>query len=194
MSQTLANSGLLTGEFQVFSDDIGWTSSGIEQATASAHAWLGEQDHPNFAGMALIHRDRLGQHVVAMGNLILGYAQAMRRSYSRNQRRDWRIIIDFLYSIVEARNGAQMEATVMPQQLREQIRISLLQEDLYVDRFFEDDAESESLSGDMDVLLQYISHQAADEFQRREVRARTIRQEPSVLGKVSLWARQRWES
>lgn len=194
MAQTLTNSRLLTGQFQVFNDDISWTVSDIQRATASANFWLGEQHHTNAAGPALINVDRLGHHLVAMGNLITGYAQAMRRSYSRNQIRDWRLIVNALYNILDARAGVRMDAMVMPRELKEQIRISLIQDGLVVDRFFEDEAESESLSGDVDVLLQYICNKAAEEFRRKEMQARMVRQEPTVLGKVSLWARQYWET
>lgn len=102
--------------------------------------------------------------MMATGNLITGCAQAMRRSYSRHQIRDWRFIVNALYEVLNARNGVKMDAMIMPRELKEQIRISLIQQGLIVDRFFEDDAESELLSGDVDLLLQYICNKAVEEF------------------------------
>ena len=194
MQQALTNSRLLTGEFQVFNDDIAWAVSDIQRATASANFWLSEQNHSNAAGPALINVDRLGHHLVAMGNLITGYAQAMRRPYCRNQIRDWRFIVNALYNVLDAKDGVKMDAMVMPRELKQEIRVHLIEEGLTVDRFFEDEAESESLSGDVDVLLQYICNKAAEEFQRKERQARAVRNEPTVLGKVTLWAQHYWQS
>ena len=156
------------------------------RATAAANCWLAEEHHALRTGPAVLDKRVLGHHLVAMGNLIRGYASAMGRAYSRVDLRDWRLIVEAIYAVIVNESGATADAMTIPARLRREIEVSLERDGLNVGRFFEgNDAEAESRTGDLDILLSYVVAKAAEEFARQETLRLQVREQKTVVGKVS---------
>ncbi|KAK4616096.1 hypothetical protein CLAFUW4_09977 [Fulvia fulva] len=190
MGHALGHSGLLGGNYQTFNDQMYRNDSAFMRATAQANTWLAEQNHPHAAGPAVIDTALLGHHIIAMGNLLKGYARTMGRPYSTYQSRDWRNIINVLWRVLLEREVTTVDAVVLANALKEDVRVKLVMEGLNLERYFEQSAEVESAAGDFDVLLQYVVKQSAEEFARREMRRAAVREQPTVLGKVGVWLSQ----
>ncbi|CAK3842073.1 Tripartite motif-containing 60 [Lecanosticta acicola] len=192
MSQALQHSGLLDGTYREFNEEIELNRHAMNRATASANRWLAEAHHPLTAsGPAVVERKYLGYHLVAMANLLQGYARAAGRSYSRRDLRDWRLIVNALYAVLGEEDGRQIDAATLPDSLRRKVQVSLMRERANVGRWFQgSDADAESSTGDLDVLLSYMAAKAAEEFARREERRSAVRRERTVVGKVGLILKQ----
>lgn len=190
MGQALQHSGLLNGTYQDFNDNFDLSYSTMNRATASANRWLAEEHHPLTAGPAVINKQQLIHHLVAMANLLKGYARAVGRPYSRYDLRDWRLIVNTIYGIILRQNGRTIDALVIPTRFREEVQVRLFRAGIRVGRFFDGaNADAESSSGNLDVLLQYIASKAAEEFARVEGQKAAVRVEKRVVGKVGLMVR-----
>lgn len=186
MAQALQNSGLLDGTYQVFSGEVEIDGSRMVRATAAANRWLAEEHHALRTGPAVIDKKVMAYHLVAMGNLIRGYASAMGRGYSRVDLRDWRLIVEAIYAVIVNESGTTTDAMTIPARFRREVEVSLERDGLNVGRFFEgSDAEAESRTGDLDILLSYVAAKAAEEFARQETLRAQVRKEKTVVGKVS---------
>ncbi|KXT00947.1 hypothetical protein AC578_8178 [Pseudocercospora eumusae] len=192
MNEALLNSRLLTGEFHTFNAGIRWSVSDMQRATAAANFWLGEQHHTNAAGPAIITSRRLGHHIITMGNLLLGHAQALQRPYNRDELRDWCRVLRALYDVLDTRDGMRMDALVMVHHLRSEIQVSLAHQGLDVPPLFRDELQHEALRGDLDLLLQYVCQKAVEDFGRHEQRKMAAPKNTSLMGKFAKWAQQYW--
>lgn len=188
MSQAMTHAGLLGGEYLRFSDEIQINISDLYRAAAQANLWLGEEYHMAAAGPAVVERGALGTQIVAMGNLLRGFAQASGRAYSEEDTRIWKVLVKALYRVILTWHGRRMDAMIFPTSAREEIRQHLVQRDSVSEAFFQSEAQAESLRADLDVLLQYLAVKAAEAATQRES-MRPVRLQPSVVDKVSLWFR-----
>lgn len=189
MGQAMTHAGLLGGEYMRFSDNIHINISELYCAAAQANLWLGEQHHTAAAGPAIIDRQNLGHHIIAMGNLLRGYAHAMGRPYTRSQRRDWRVLAKALYEVISKWDGRTMDAVLIARQLRGEMQRYLVLGGFMSESFFENVPEPQSLAADLDILLAYIANKAAEHFAAREAIRTEIRTEQSMWRKVSVWWR-----
>lgn len=184
----MTHAGLLGGAYLRFSDEIHINILDLYRAAAQANLWLGEEHHGATAGPALVERGALGMQIVAMGNLLRGFAQASGRQYSAADTRVWKVLVKGLYDVISRWHGRRMDAMVFPTLVREETSQHLVQTSLVDAAFFEDGAQAESLRADLDVLLQYIAAKAAEAANRREA-TRPVRVQPTALDKVSQWFR-----
>ena len=181
VAQALEYSGLTTDDgFDSFFDEMSFTTPSIQRAAAAAHQYMIDDNHSPVTGPVLIDIRTLGPHLVAMGNLLRGYAQAMRRGYGRYQRRDWKLIICHLARNLDLANGQVREGDGVIGMAREygaRVRGTLREEsiDLNSGRFFESGARLQSPSGDLDVMLKYVVFQCAKAYQERETQRTTLR-------------------
>lgn len=180
VARALEHSRLLTGEFDVYDHEIDFSVSEIHRAAAAANNYLAEGNHAPSTGPALIDIQSIGPHIIAMGNMMRGYARATGRGYSRYQRRDWKIIVDRLITTLRSVNGEVRSEQLnhMSRDIRIRIRRSLEDEGLDIDsgRFFDRDAEVDSTSGDLDVLLNYVVFQCTKAYAERQRRRAAHRQ------------------
>lgn len=191
---TLTLSGLTSGTWTYYSDDISWTTSGLERATETANAWMNLREDPRVAGPAVINTHRLGLDILAMGNLLRGHAAVTGRAYSRNQLRDWRLIAESLYRALvtveansRARNERTVDALILDRLLRVEIEASLQQAGVDAYSFLNtDDREAESPASDYASLVGYVVSRATKEQARLEQRRRAIREETSLFARVSM--------
>ncbi|CZT18196.1 uncharacterized protein RCC_04036 [Ramularia collo-cygni] len=185
VSRALANSGLTTGQFDIFSDDISWDTSSIQRATAAANHWLYEQN--DVVGPAFVNKRRLGTDIIAMGNLIRAYASAAGRPYSAGQVGEWRIVIDVLYRSIEARNGSSEDAMILTWLLNSDVRLGLLRAvGTQRSSTFVEDQGAETPSGDINRLINYVAFRASEEESRRRQRRQDIRDEPNPFARVGM--------
>lgn len=174
VARALEYSGLTTEDgFDHYSDEILFTTPPIHRAAAAAHRYLVDDTHPPVTGPVLIDIRSLGPHLIAMGNLLRGYAQAMGRGYGRYQRRDWKLIINHLLRNLDLANGQVRQGDGVIGMAREygaRVRGTLREEtiDLNSGRFFESGARLQSPSGDLDVMLKYVVFQCAKAYTERE--------------------------
>ncbi|KAK4500410.1 hypothetical protein PRZ48_008599 [Zasmidium cellare] len=183
MSQAMAHAGLLGGNYLRFSDEIHISISELYRAAAQANLWLGEEVYQAGAGPAVVESARLGIQIVAMGNLLMGFARASGRPYTAEQIREWKSLIKGLFEVVKRWNGRRMDAMVFPAEMKREIARG----GLVTEAFFEGDVQPASLRADFDVLLQYLSVKTVDAHAAREAMRATLNSEPSVLYKVSAW-------
>jgi hypothetical protein len=180
VAQALEHSGLTTGDqFDVYSDEYFFATSSIHRAAATAHRYLVGESHPPVTGSVLINIHILGPHIIAMGNLLRGYAHSAGRPYSGYQRRDWKLIVGHLHRHLDLAHGRVREGDGVARMAREygsRIRESLRKDciDLNSGRFFERGARLQSPSGDLDVLLNYVVSVCAKAYQDRETRKEAL--------------------
>lgn len=204
LSQALALSGLMTGEFSVFNDDISWHTASIQRATASAYSWLAERTISHSA--AIIDKRRVGVEIIAMGNLLRGFARASGRPYSAQQLGEWRIIIDILYLEISRRSSSTpVSGMDLSWQLNTHIGIHLEEAlcsrlDVASSRtsretgrtltstFLAQDRSQSHMSpaGDLDRLVAYVIFCASAENDRRQQLRRNIREEPRLINRVGV--------
>lgn len=205
IAQAMSWSRLMTADgFDIYDDEIFFTRAAVQRAAASASQYLILEDHPAQTEILLIDVGTLGPHLIAMANLLArGYARAMGRPYSGYQRRDWKLIVSRLYTLLEAVDGQVRYnnhlVRIIPD-FRARIRESLRQEliDTESGHFFDRDARMESPSGDLDALLNYVVFQCAKAYRDRETRRATLRHarwealdaETSTAGRTMRWVRQ----
>ena len=181
VAQALEYSGLTTDDgFDSYFDEVSFTTSSIQRAAAAAHQYLVDDNRSPVTGPVLINMRTLGPHLVAMGNLLRGYARAMGRGYGRYQRRDWKLIISHLHRNLDLANGQVREADGVIGMAREygaRVRGTLREEaiDLNSGRFFESGARLQSPSGDLDVMLKYVVFHCAKAYKEREIQRATLR-------------------
>lgn len=181
VAQALQNSRLLSNGFDEY--EICDVALGeVHRAAAEANVFLASaaaeeeqslQGTTAAAATAVIEVRTLMPHVIAMGNLLRGYAGANRRAYDADQRRDWKLIVGRVAIHLQASNGLVLRERYfanMAQDLRAMTLESLnLQGGTARSaRFFDPDARLESPAGDLDVLLQYIVVQCSKAYAKRE--------------------------
>ena len=180
VAQALEHSSLLTEDsFDGYSDELCFSACDVHHAAAHAYQYLAAASHSPVTGPVLVKISVLGPALIAMGNLLRGYAQATGRPYSGYQRRDWKLIIRHLMNHLELANGEVRESGVgMAREFGGRIRYTLEQDliDLRSGRFFESRASVHSPSGDLDVVLNYVVHVSAKAYQEREARSAALRQ------------------
>lgn len=184
ISQALTLSGLMNGEFSTFNDDISWHTASIQRATASANHWLNEQRV--VVAPAIINKRRLGPDIIAMGNLLRGYARASGRPWSAQEVGEWRIIIDILYREIAARSMSRESAMILNWQLTSHVRTRLPEALSRTSTFIAEAREVESPAGDLARLIAYVTSRAADESTRRQEPRREIREEPRLIARMGL--------
>lgn len=186
MSQALTLSGLENGEFSTFSDDISWDTASIARATASASTWLDE--HTEVAGPAAINKRRLGHQLIAMGNLLRGYARASGRPYNAQLLGEWRTIIDILYKRIESRHASYDDAMILTWQLSNAVRLAYFRQEggPRASAFIAEDQGAESPAGDLELLIKFVAFQASEDHARRRRRSQEIRDEPNVFARVGM--------
>lgn len=190
MTAAMTHAGLLGGSYLRLSDEININISDLYRAAAQANLWLSEEFHPAATGPAVFNRQRLGVQVVAMGNLLLGYARARGSAYSEEQIRQWRVLMKALYQIIQRYDGRCMDAMIVPRVLREELRKNVAQGGLLDESFFEGNVRPDSVAADLDLLLLYLAKKAAEAFEARENARREARREPTVMEKVGHWFRR----
>ena len=206
VAQALEYSRLMTDDgFDVYDEEIFTTRSAVQRATAAATRYLADEVHPPTTDTLLFHIETLRPHLIAMGNLLArGYARAMGRPYSGYQRRDWKLIVSQLYTLLESVNGqvlpANCTADVIPR-FRAKIRESLREDGIDTEsgHFFQHDDRMESPSGDLDVLLTYIVDRCAKAHKEREKQRTALKQaqkealgaETTKIGYAIRWMGQR---
>jgi hypothetical protein len=98
---------LLTEDsFDGYSDELPFSACDVHHAAAHAYQYLAAASHPPVTGPVLVKISILGPALVAMGNLLSGYARTTGRPYSGYQRRDWKLIIRHFMNHLELANGA----------------------------------------------------------------------------------------
>ncbi|KAF2158718.1 hypothetical protein M409DRAFT_30813 [Zasmidium cellare ATCC 36951] len=182
----MAHAGLLGGNYLRFNDEIHINISELYRAAAQANLWLGEEYRQGAAGPAVVERARLGVQVVAMGNLLRGFARASGRGYTEEEVRMWKVIVKGLFEVIKRWDGRTMDAMVFPALMREEMR-DLGRRGLIGESFFEGDVQPNSLRADLDMLLQYLAVKTVEAYTAREALRTTTRPEPSVLHTVSSW-------
>lgn len=179
-ARALEHSGLLTDDqFNVYSDVTSFSLSAIHRAAAAAHLYLVEESHPPTTGPVLIEFRVLGPALLAMGNLLRGYARATGRSYSGYQHRDWKLIIRHLEEHLLFFHGQVRESGVgMAREFSFRVQESLSDHmiDVNSGRFFESGASLQSPSGDLDVLLNYMVFVCAKAYQDRKGQKAALKQ------------------
>ena len=207
-AQAIEYSNLLTeGRFDVYDDRIRCTFPEVQGAAASAVKYLSAEHRPRLTARenarALIDTRALGRHLIAMGNLLTGYARARGRPYSGYQRRDWRLIISNLSRHLRESDGQVFrgeDVRDMAFFLRLWTFESLRREgvDVVSGRFFERDARLESASADLDVLVGYVVFLCMGAFEEREIETAEVRKmqrealerESTNFGKLWRWSGQ----
>lgn len=169
VAQALTHSRLLTNGFDAFNDEIVYTASAVQRAAAAANLYLADEHHSPITGPVFIDTVYLGPHLIAIGNLLRGYATAVGRPYSQRQEREWKTIVARIYDMLEHQNGETgrgSRATTMAQQLRTEVSRILRGDgmDVASSQFFDQDALVESPSGDLDLLLAYVVFQCAKRY------------------------------
>ena len=204
IAQALEQSRLMTSDsFDIYDDRVPFTTSAVQQAAAAASQYLSDEHHPSLTGSVLIDMRKLGPHIIAMGNLLRGYARASGRPYSGYQRRDWKLVVGRLYTLLNFNDGqirTGENAVRMARECRARIRESLSQDliDVRSGRFFEINGRIESPSGDLDVLLNYVVSQCNKAFNEKEAQQAALYQaqeqalkgESTAVGWALRWAGQ----
>ena len=203
IAQGLQYSRLITRDFDVYSDEMSYSVADVRRAAAAAHQFLVDEYHQPLTGTVLVDVRVIGPHLIAMGNLLRGYARGTGRAYSGYQRRDWKLIAGRQYRLLALTHGQASEGIDMSQTVREyrtRLRESLAQDgvDVISGRFFQRDVSRESPSGDLDVLLNYVLYQAAKTYEQREAnrtahmlaQQKALDNENTRLGRALRWTRQ----
>lgn len=188
LAHAMQHSRLITDEFDTYSQHIRYTVPDVRRAAAAPHSYLAEERHSPISGGMLIDMDHIGPHIIPQANLLRSYARASGRAYSDAQEAQWKIIVGRLHDmtydhVLNGRNLARMA-----REYRRLLRESLIQHKVDVSSggFFEADADVESPTGDLDVLLSYVLYQANQAGRRWEVslaaQAEALQQETSVFG------------
>ncbi|KAK3712596.1 hypothetical protein LTR37_009039 [Vermiconidia calcicola] len=205
IAQAMELSRLMTDDgFDLYNDQFTFPNSAVHRAAAVANGYLaGRNATPQVDDMVIEFR-RLGPHIISMGNLLRGYAQATGRPYSGYQRRDWRLIIDRLMTLLDLFDGQvrhQANLGRVVNEYRVRLEESLIQDliDVHSGRFFEQDVQTNSPSGDLDVLLRYVFVLCVKIYKDREKRREELRQaqelalqsENTRVGRALRWTGQR---
>ena len=170
----LQSSHLLDNNYVQYGGNIEYSVSEVQRATAAANQYIAEQHHPPIVGAAYVDARFLGPHILVMGNLVHGYAQAMGRGYNATQRRDWKTILDRLYALIFATTNPVPRIDLTAQQMVMKFKANLLNcligdgVDVISGMFFQRDARVESAAGDLDFLIEYVLFQANQLHERRE--------------------------
>jgi hypothetical protein len=168
-------SGLLNGEVDVYGDDLVVNIPAVQSAASEAYKYLAAESPSPPADGAVIDMRTLTPHIIAMANLLRGYAEAAGRPYSGYQRRDWKLIVGRLVELLLLTNGQTRHGydfVGMSREYRARIRESMMQDliDIRSSRFFEGNAWMDSPSGDLDLLLSYIVAHCSKTFRERKMR------------------------
>ncbi|KAK5134280.1 hypothetical protein LTR08_006709 [Meristemomyces frigidus] len=168
------NAGLATdqpGDINLFSIPRP-AASAMARAVPGAAQYLifssapGQVQHE--AGPAQIDAGVLSAHVVAMGNLLPALAAARGVPYDRREREDWQTLVDRLYVVLASKDGKKFDAMVMPQQLRQAMRLNALLLHHDVDPFGVLITDN-GLTGELDTLLSYLTHVSFQYFANKEM-------------------------
>lgn len=108
-----------------------------------------------------------------MSNMLRGYAAASVRPYTAHQNERWKLINRALIDTLLPNHGqiqADPRVTDMAAACRRTIRQKLAHSliDIHERLFFDNFAEIDSPSGDLDVLLAYVVFQCGKTFERRQ--------------------------
>lgn len=185
------HSGLMGDRYEEYTDELSFNVSTIQRASAAAHQYLAEETHSAPTEDVLIHMGLLGPHLIAMANLLEGYAQAAGRPYSGYQSRDWKLIVSRLIDLLLLADGqtrSGRDVVRMAAEYRGRIRESLTQDliDIHSGRFFEPDARLDSPCGDLDVLLNYMVFRCPNLCEERRAQQEELaRQQQEALEQES---------
>lgn len=156
---------------------VGVTTAEIHEVVPEARQYLreirgiGGVPLPNET--ALLDDTIIGQHLGAMGNILLGHAFVMNRPYTIRQWRAWEIVLEEVraglcgYPHKEV-TGDEL-ATFTDRFLtsvEEEVRDSVYGE---VDDFFEPDPHRQTPAGDLVYLLDYVLFQCITAYQGRDL-------------------------
>ena len=169
ISAALRTSGL--GEYGATSslETYGCTfvvAADIQRATANACTYLGEYSRSTrFAGIsgpASISARDISANFIAMSNLIPAFASAQGRAYTRQELKDWKLVVTHLWALLKARNGKKYDALVMPSKLRKDLKtdLSRFYSDVENIAFFftyADPSYPNPCFDDLDMLLAYLT-------------------------------------
>ncbi|KAK5173467.1 uncharacterized protein LTR77_002148 [Saxophila tyrrhenica] len=203
VARAFQHSGLSGDQYDEYSDDLAFEVTTIQRAAGVAYTYLAADAHPPPTRDVLIHMGLLGPHIIAMANLLKGYARAAGWPYSGFQNRDWKLIVQRLIELLfhadgQTRSGE--DVVRMAREYRGRIRESLSQDliDIHSGRFFEANARMDSPCGDLDVLLEYVVARCANDFQDRrqqwedlaQDQQEALQQESGAVGYGMRWLGQ----
>ena len=200
INQAIESSGLSTNEFERFGFDHLSTEATMN-AAGSASSYLRNNVNQRPDGPLRVDKRYLKPHIVAMANLLAGYAEARGRPNSDVQLRDWHMIVNRLYVLVSANNRETFPQADGMQKLldfRRAIRIYMrvkgieVAEGGFFPQFGNEQGNDGTVAGDLFVLIHYVADQCARNFRldesirqaHREAQQEAIEREAAPVGRV----------
>ncbi|TKA26343.1 hypothetical protein B0A50_05122 [Salinomyces thailandicus] len=137
-------------------------------------------DQAQQAGPATLKAEVLAARVISMGNLLPALAALQDRGYSQRQQDDWRATVSHLHTVLLRLDGQRYDAMTMPAELREALRLCLINRRIDTDRMDVFNSASQ-LSADFNTLLSYLTqvsfqYRVDEERKREQARRRAAAQ------------------